>query len=365
MIDKEILPWIALQAMPMLGIDTKCRLLRTFGPPEKIFGLSGDALARASLNSAALEAITGGAAMAAARRIYRIASETGMAVITLEDSRYPALLKEIPNPPPAFFAYGRVEALSLMTVAVIGSRRPSGYGRQMTARLAGGLAKRGLAVVSGMARGLDSMAHRSVLESGGVTAAVLGSGLGCPYPAENTGLMKKIMARGCVISEYPPDTPPLKRNFPERNRLISGLSLAVVVVEASEKSGSLITASLALEQGRDVFAVAGNVTSPLSRGTNSLIKSGAVPVETASDVLENLFPGGHFIHHEAPAGEDDLTDVEKSIINYLAEAGECQINDLSGRLGMPVEEMMHYLLCLELKKKVRQRPGQVFEMKVI
>jgi len=365
MCKKRILPWIALQAVPSLGLRKKIRLLERYESPDRIFSLTRSELESEKLNEAAIRAIMDGSARGAASRIYEKAGALGVQILSGRDSGYPRLLKEIYNPPQVIYVYGDVGIFSGIAVAVIGSRRPSAYGRQMTARLAAGLTRGGVIVVSGMARGLDSLAHRTVLDAGGVTAAVLGSGFACPYPAENKGLMKCIMKKGCVISEYPPDTPPLQKNFPERNRIISGLSSAVVVVEASEKSGSLITASLALEQGREVFAVAGNVTSSLSRGTNRLIKSGAVPVETAADVLAEVLPAGFFMEKDETVLEDDLTDGEKSIINYLADNGECQINEISGHLGRPVEETLHYLLCLELKKMVRQRPGQNFEMRVI
>jgi len=357
--------WAALKAVPELGDRLLCRLLEQYRCPESIFALSEPALAAEGLKRRAVQAILDGSAVESGRAACRQSLDMGLELISLEDYRYPALLKEIYNPPILIYADGNVEHFSRFGIAVIGSRRPSSYGRQMTLRIAAGLAERGVVVVSGMARGLDSMAHRSVLETGGTTIAVLGSGHAMPYPPENRELMRKISENGCVVSEYPPEVPPLKQNFPARNRIISGLSKGVIVVEASEKSGSLITASLALEQGRDVFAVAGNVTSPLSRGTNRLIKAGAVPVEDAEDVLESVLPELVVAPERKSPREEDLTGAEKNIISYIKENGTCQINELCCSLEISVEEALHYLLCLELKSMVRQMPGQHFEMKVI
>ena len=215
--------------------------------------------------------------------------EKGYSLLTLGDVAYPPLLREIFDPPCVLYCYGRPNVLESPAVAVVGSRRPTPYGRGMAERLARDLAERGVTVASGLAIGIDAAAHEGAL-AGGRTIAVLGSGLDVPYPKSNRKLFDRIAGKGAVISEFPLGTEPLAANFPRRNRIISGLAWALVVVEAAEKSGSLISAGFALEQGREVLAVPGNVTSELSRGTNGLIKDGAKLDETWEDVAEELPP---------------------------------------------------------------------------
>jgi DNA processing protein len=210
------------------------------------------------------------------------------APIALDDARYPVLLSCIPDPPPVIWVRGQIEALSLPIVAIVGSRRATPYARDVAFRLAQGLAERGMAVASGLARGVDVSAHLGCLDADGVTIAVLGSGVQRIYPAEHAKTVEKIVDKGCVISELWPDAPPLQEHFPLRNRIISGISLGIVVVEASEKSGSLITARYALEQGRDVMAVPGNVLSGRNSGSHCLLKDGAKVVESADDILDGL-----------------------------------------------------------------------------
>ncbi|NQT23051.1 MAG: DNA-protecting protein DprA [Candidatus Omnitrophica bacterium] len=212
----------------------------------------------------------------------------GIKVITIDDKEYPSNLKHIYNPPKVLYVKGKIVPKDHYSIAVVGARKSSTYGRETAARLARELAEKSITVVSGMARGIDTYAHRGALESGGRTIAVLGCGINIIYPPENKSLMEEISKSGAVISEFPINTPPLRRNFPMRNRIISGLSFGVVVVEAAEKSGSLITASLALEQGREVFSVPGRVDTRLSRGTLALIKEGAKLVENVDDILEEV-----------------------------------------------------------------------------
>lgn len=215
----------------------------------------------------------------------------GLRVLPLGGEGYPPLLACTPDPPPVLWASGSVECLARPAIAVVGSRAASGYALEVAHRLAGELAERGILVVSGLARGVDSSAHRGCLARDGMTAAVLGSGVDRIYPAEHRDLAVSISAHGVLLSELGPGAPPLPEHFPLRNRIISGISLAVVVVEASEKSGSLITARYALEQGRDVMAVPGSVLSGRNRGSHSLLKDGAKVIETADDILDGLLPG--------------------------------------------------------------------------
>jgi DNA processing protein len=288
----------------------------------------------------------------------------GYFVLTVDDPGYPETLKEIFDPPYVLYGAGRPEVLREPSVAVVGARRPTPYGRAVTEKLAGDLAAAGLVVVSGLARGIDSIAHWGALESGR-TVAVLGSGLADIYPPENKGLFRKVAERGAVITELPPRMPPLGFHFPLRNRIISGLSLATLVVEATLQSGSLITARLALEQNRDVMAVPGNLTSALSRGANWLIKSGAKLVETWEDVVEEL-PSPLRERLLAAKAEEKRTmpamsPKERSVFDRLSVAALTHIDELVEASGTSVSEMLGLLLSLEIKGLVRQVPGKHFQ----
>ena len=285
-------------------------------------------------------------------------------ILTWEDENYPLYLREIFDPPRVLYCAGQVEVLNEPSVAIVGSRRHSPYGRVVAEKLAEDLAQRGLVVVSGLARGIDSAAHRGALRAG-KTVAVLGSGLENIYPKENRRLFKKITEQGAVISEFPLDSPPLGRHFPIRNRIISGLSLALVVVEATRRSGSLISARLALEYNREVMAVPGNVTSELSRGTNWLLKSGAKPVETWQDVVEEL---------PSPLKEQILSNMKKKerkdislspeenkIFGLLKPDSLTHIDEILEQTNYSVAEVLAIMLSLELKEAVFQSPGKYFQ----
>lgn len=298
----------------------------------------------------------------AARTISRIAKK-GYFLLTIEDPDFPPNLREIFDPPFVIYGAGRPEVLREPSVAVVGARRPSPYGKAVAEKLARDLAASGLIVVSGMARGIDSIAHWGALDSGN-TVAVLGSGLDDVYPPENKGLFRKIAEEGAVITEFPPDLPPLSFHFPLRNRIISGLSLATVVVEATRQSGSLITARLSLEQNREVMAVPGSLTSDLSRGTNWLIKSGAKLVETWEDVIEEFpsplrerFLSRRMEEKRMPAMSPD----EKRIFDRLSVETPVHIDELVEAADASVSEMLGLLLNLELKGLVRQAPGKFFQ----
>ena len=285
-------------------------------------------------------------------------------LLTVDDPEYPDVLKEIFDPPFVLYGAGCPAVLQEVSLAIVGARRPSPYGRAVAEKLSKDLAARGLVIVSGLARGIDSIAHWGALESG-KTVAVLGSGLGDVYPPENKGLFCKIADRGAVITEFPPRMPPFGFHFPLRNRIISGLSLATLVVEATRQSGSLITARLALEQNRDVMAVPGNVTSDLSRGTNWLIQSGAKLVETWEDVVEEwpsplrermLAPKAEE-RHEVPA----MSPQEKKVFDRLRTDSLTHIDELVETEDISVSEMLGLLLGLELKGLVRQVQGGHFQ----
>jgi DNA processing protein len=252
-------------------------------------------------------------------------------------------------------------------VSVVGARKPSPYGRAVAERLARDLASRGLVIVSGLARGVDSIAHWGALE-GGKTVAVLGSGLENIYPRENRALFEKIIEQGAVVSEFPPKSPPLGFHFPLRNRIISGLSYAVVVVEATKKSGSLISARLALEQNREVMAVPGNITSELSLGTNLLIQAGAKLVESWEDVVEEL-PSPlkeQLLNQKEEEMEErpSMSEQEKRVFEHLKPDSLTHVDELVDETEFSVSETLSFLLNLELKGLIYQRPGKYFQRRL-
>jgi DNA processing protein len=302
----------------------------------------------------------------AVRELDRI-NKKGYTVLTIEDDGYPEYLREIFDPPYVLYCAGNLDVLKKPAVSIVGARRSSPYGRAVAEKLAFELASRGIVIVSGMARGIDSMAHWGALR-GGQTVAVLGSGLDNIYPRENKKLFDKIIDSGAVITEYPLGSMPLGFHFPLRNRIISGLSMAVVVAEAAERSGSLISAKLALEQNREVMAVPGNITSKLSKGTNWLIKNGAKLIEGWRDIVEELPP---YVRETIPMepelkGEEKvkLSPGERDIIRHLTEDGLTHIDMIVKKTGLSVSEVLSVLLRLELKGVVKQSPGKFFQRKL-
>lgn len=283
-------------------------------------------------------------------------------IITLlfNDSSYPEPLKNIYDPPPVLFLRGRADCLQGNAVAIVGSRRATPYGLSVAERLGYDLAGAGINVISGMARGIDTAAHRGALDAGGKTMAVLGCGVDVIYPRENGRIMRSIMQQGAVVSEFPPGSSPEPWHFPVRNRIISGLSKVVVVVEAAERSGALITAHVALEQGRDVMAVPGNITSKFSKGPNNLIKQGAAPVLDAADILEEMGLGVLFTSQSTdPAGGLKLGDDEKLLLKLL-DYNPVSLEAVVQRSGLPAGQVMSALMFLEMKGLVRQMPGRLY-----
>lgn len=284
-------------------------------------------------------------------------SDLGADILTLRDERYPKNLLEIYDPPPVLYVRGELAAADTLKIAIVGSRRGSSYGRSVTKRISRELAAAGVTIVSGMARGIDTYAHLGALEAGAKTIAVLGCGVDTVYPPESKKLFSDIIKCGAIISEFPLGTSPDGKNFPRRNRIISGLSLGVVVVEATADSGSLITASHALEQGREVFAVPGNVGMATSRGTNRLIKQGARLIEGAEDILTEVLPqySGTVRKETLP----DLTDAEDGILRYLSHT-PLHIDEISRLCQIEVQRVSTILLELELKGVISQMSGKLF-----
>ncbi len=292
-----------------------------------------------------------------------------LAVLTLRagDVRYPATLASIHDPPPELWVHGHVNALCAPSVAVVGSRAASPYALEVSRRLGADLARRGMTVVSGMARGVDSAAHRGALEAGGVTVAVLGCGVDIVYPREHKVLAERIRERGALVSEFPPGMPPLKQNFPQRNRIISGLSLAVVVVEAAEGSGSLITADFALEQGRAVLAVPGNILGGRNYGAHALLRDGAKLVECADDILEELPPGIGEPGRSAPDADAQRRESkamnrasQDPVLGCMTEGEAYDLDELSHASGVDRVKLLPRLLELELAGAVRRVEGARF-----
>ncbi len=291
-------------------------------------------------------------ARAAAHHALQAARSAGMTVLPWSDSRYPTMLAAIPDPPPVLWLRGCAEALQTPSVAIVGSRAGSAYAREVGQELGSALASRGVTVVSGLARGVDASAHRGALAVDGRTVAVLGSSVDIVYPPEHTSLATDVVRRGALVSELPPGTMPRPSHFPLRNRLISGLSRAVVVVEAAERSGSLITARLALEQGREVMAVPGNVLSGRNRGAHALIKDGAKLVEHVDDILEEIGP--------APADAPTARPSEDPVLRHLARGDSYDFDELIALSGLDGPRLLPRLLELELDGRLARGAGGRF-----
>jgi DNA processing protein len=280
-------------------------------------------------------------------------------IYCFSDEDYPAALKRITDPPPVLYAWGSFKYGDDIAIAVVGTRNPTPLGAYNAKELATGLSGQGLTIVSGMARGIDSESHRGALEAKGRTIAVLGCGLDIPYPPENESLMREIAAHGAVISEFPLGTEPFAKNFPARNRVISGLSLGVVVVEATHDSGSLITAGFALEQGREVFAVPGNIGNESSKGPHKLIRQGAKLVENYQDILEELAIPHLSVPEIASAQLDNLSELEQRVIGVMSREPS-HIDQILRRTNLASAQVNSTLVQLELKGIVKHFPGQLY-----
>lgn len=278
-------------------------------------------------------------------------------IISYNSFEYPRWLKKIAQFPPVLFVRGTIKPEDEVSVGIIGTRGATVYGKNIAERFAGDFAQAGVTVISGMARGIDTMAHQGVIKNKGRTIAVLGCGIDRCYPPENKQLMEAIIQNGAVVSEFNMGTPPLAHNFPKRNRIVSGLSKAILAIEAKEKSGVMNTVNWALDQNKDVFAVPGNIFSRASRGTNRLIKDGAIPVTSVGEILEIL--GVKYNHQEVMIDKKVLTDTETKIWNKLSFEPTC-LDSLSENLKEPTGSLLNALLNLEIKGLVKQLPGMMF-----
>jgi len=356
---------LALFGVPGVGAKIFARLVGRFGSPAAVFDASdGELLAMDGIGPVLVRNLRTFDHYAFLAEQKRLMETCGAQLLIRSSGQYPPLLNRFSSAPPVLFVRGDVEALSLQSLAFVGTRLPSEYGITMTHQLVGGAVSAGLCIVSGMAAGIDAAAHRAALDSGGRTVAVFGSGVDIVYPAQNRKLSEDIIGNGCVVSHFPMGTTPLRGNFPARNAVIVGLSLGTIVVEAPEKSGALITADLTMRAGRKLFAVPGNATSRTSRGTNTLLTKGAYAVlgiEQILTVLGKPVPPSAAIHTAPPRRERPLPPGAGDDILKALAAKPLHVDDLSMCLGMPVSELLNELTMLELDGYVRQNPGKIFE----
>jgi DNA processing protein len=378
----EELYWLALQLIPGLGSRTANKLLDRLRTPQAIFRASRTELEAVGVSGTVAQSIASGCTFEDAAAQQQKMLDAGAELVTIGDPRYPQRLREIFDPPIVLFTRGRADLLHSLSLAMVGTRRPTAYGIAVAERLAADLAHAGLTIVSGLARGIDASAHKGVLTAGGDTIAVLGCGVDLVYPQENRKLYSEIAARGLIVSEFPMGAVAFPQNFPIRNRIISGLSLGVLVVEGAQYSGSAITAKLAIDQGREVFAVPGNITSKLSWGPNLLIKQGAKIVQDWNDVVVELSPEArrHLIEKtrgkllgatdesNGPAqasllGEagPQLDGTARRALEALPVDAPVHLDDLLEKLAdISASELIAALFELEMLGLVKQLPGKNF-----
>jgi len=349
--------WLRLAGTRGVGPDTARRLLSAFGLPENIFS-AGMAALQKVVPDAVARALAGpldAGASASIEETLAWAAQAGNHILTLVDNAYPKALLDISDPPIVLYAKGRIELLSKTSIAIVGSRNATAQGVANAERFSEALSGAGLTVISGMALGIDAAAHEGAMRAGaGSTVAVIGTGADIVYPARNRALAHRIAEEGCILTEYPLGVPAIASNFPRRNRLISGLARGVLVIEAAAQSGSLITARMAAEQGRDVFAIPGSIHSPLSKGCHQLIKQGAKLVESAQDILEEM--GQH--HVSAPS----VPSAEHSADPLLDAMGydPVDMDTLASRSGLDAGALNAKLLSMELEGLVETLPGGAY-----
>jgi DNA processing protein len=377
---EDTLHWLALRMLPGLGTLGTLRLLEKLKSPHAIFRASASELEAAGLSPSQARNVASGCSFEDAVDQQQRLLDAGAQLISIHDPRYPQRLRQIFDPPLLLFARGRAELMASHSVAVVGTRRPTPYGVAATERLAADLAKAGLTIVSGMARGIDTAAHKAALTEEGDTIAVLGCGVDVLYPAENRKLYEDIAGRGLLISEFPMGAPAFPQNFPIRNRIVSGLALAVIVVEGAQHSGSAITAKLAMDQGRDVFAVPGNITSKMSWGPNLLIKDGCAKlVQEWTDVTNELpeavrrelvtraqqkilMEGVDPLMEPTPAEpEPPVKTLSQQLLKRLQVDVPQQFDSLLESFdGVSSSEVIGALFDLQMSGLVRQLPGRNF-----
>ncbi len=347
--------WVGFNLIKGIGAVRMQALVQHFDGLEAAWKAAPADLAAAGLGLKLIERIVKARSQVDLDKIWTQIESQGIKILTWQDETYPQRLKEIEQPPPVLYLRGEYLPEDLFAVAIVGTRRVTPYGRQITEELAAHLAGNGITVVSGLARGVDAIAHQTALKAGGRTIGVLGSGVDKIYPPEHRQLAERMSASGAIVSDYAPGTPPDASNFPPRNRIISGLSLAVVVIEAGETSGALITAEFAAEQGREVFSVPGSILAPQSKGTNKLIQRGALPLLSINDLMQAL-DLRRMGEHQAARKVIPADETEARVMNVLGPQ-PLHVDEIRNQTELPIEKVSAALVLMELKGMVRQVGG--------
>ena len=364
-VKEETYACLVLSLVPGLGLRRLNQLVSKFSNIKDVVRVPPRKVGRLFLSREIRAFISSGKARRAADQAIGNSSKKGIRILSVFDEEYPHLLKQIFDPPAILYVLGNPELLRRPSIAVVGSRRCSVYGKEVTLKITREVSPLGLSVVSGMARGIDSQAHRGAFQGGGATVAVLGNGVDVIYPGENRRLYREICDRGCVISEFHCGSFPAPQNFPVRNRIISGLCYGTLITEASEFSGSLITARLTLEQNRELWAVPGNIMNAGSYGPNHLIQQGAQAVLDGQDILEALPPYvldllGQVPIPSAPTSAHALTPKEEKVLKLLSPQASIHFDPLLSQSALAIAELNELLLKLEMKGFIRQLPGHQF-----
>ena len=344
--------WVGFNLVKGIGAVRMRALLEHFGSADLAWQATPEALEAVGLGPKIIDTLLHVRSSGLLERVWDYVQMQDIGVLTWEDPDYPRRLKEIDQPPPVLYLRGNLVNEDQWAVAIVGTRRITAYGRQITEEIAGSLTVNGITIVSGLARGADAIAHQAALRNGGRTLAVLGNGVDRVYPPEHRSLAEQIMAHGALISDYPPGTAPEAANFPPRNRIISGLAQAVIIAEAGEKSGALITAAFATEQGRELFAVPGNIHAPQSKGTNLLIREGAHILLDAQDVLEALNLAQVSQHRTARAVLP--ADATEAQLYALLGREPIHVDEIRIQSDLPIEQVSATLTLMELKGMIRQ-----------
>ena len=347
--------WIGFNLIKGIGAVRMQALIQYFGDLEVAWKASPTELAQATLGKKLIERVIQARAGVDLDKLWDKIQKQGIRILTWQDESYPQRLKEIAQPPPVLYIRGDYLPDDLFAVAIVGTRRVTAYGRQITEELSAFLAANGITVISGLARGVDAVAHQTALKAGGRSIGVLGSGVDKIYPPEHRGMAEQMMQRGAIISDYAPGTPPDASNFPPRNRIISGLSLAVVVIEAGETSGALITAEFAAEQGREIFAVPGSILAPQSKGTNKLIQKGALPLLSVNDLMQAL-DLSRMGEQKAARKIIPADEIEARLLNVIGNE-PLHVDEIRNQAELPIEKVSAALALMELKGVVRQVGG--------
>ncbi len=340
-------------------------LVEAEGSPEAVLGAENAALTRVDgITATQVSKLRAAQARADIAATLESLAELGAELLPFTDERYPALLLETADPPPLLYVRGEMTSRDDLAVALVGTRRRTPYGEMVAQRLTADLVRRGFTIVSGLAVGIDADVHAAAVEAGGRTIAVLACGIDVDYPSANRELRERIVQSGAVVTELAPGTPPTRDRFPQRNRILSGLALGTVVIEAPKKSGALITARLAAEEGREVFAVPGNITSPVSRGCHALLREGATLVETAEDVVDGLGIMLEAVPEREPEQErrrklEDLPGDQQQVLDALSHQPR-NIDDVTADCGLAAAQVSAALMLLEVKGLVRRFPGNQF-----